>query len=124
MTRAFAVVLAASISSSAYAAGVNYIFVQNPVCKFRYDERLETRVLSILQRELTSEGAAFYDAKNPIVTLCRKKATLMLSVDTAQNGKRFLDPPHVFVDVDVCSHQILGVDRDDGITVTDASPCE
>jgi hypothetical protein len=100
-----------------------YGVVEKPRCRFRYDEKLETRTLSILQRELSASGARFYDPRRPIVAVCRSKATLMFSGTKRDNGHYLLDPPHIFVDVDVCSHRILTVDRDDGMTVSDEPPC-
>jgi hypothetical protein len=96
---------------------------QRPRCAFRYDEKLETRALSILQSELSSSGARFYDGSRPVITVCRSKATLMFSGTKRDNDRYLLDPPHIFVDVDVCSHRILAVDRDDGMTVSDEPPC-
>lgn len=123
MTRAVALLLTA-IVTSAQAAQPDYIVSQKPICKFHYDERLETRMLSVLQHELTSGGATYYDAKKPVITICRSKADLMFSGTIDRNGQSLLDPPHIFVDVDICSHRILKVDRDDGTTVTNGLPCE
>jgi hypothetical protein len=100
-----------------------YIHEQKPLCKFQYDEKLETVSLQILQQQLTSDGAHFYDGSKPIVTVCRKKAILMFGGTLMPEGRHLLDPPHIFIDVDVCSHQILAVDRDDGISVTNDPPC-
>jgi|tagenome__1003787_1003787.scaffolds.fasta_scaffold20981456_5 hypothetical protein len=117
---------AASHAASPHSAdnGAVYIVAQKPRCAFRYDEKLETRVLSLLQHQLSSEGARFYDPKRPIVTVCRSKASLMFSGDLEPDGRSLLDPPHIYIDVDLCSHRILTTDRDDGMTVTDAPPCE
>jgi hypothetical protein len=102
----------------------SYILAQKPRCLFRYDEKLETRVLSVLQHELSSSGARFYDASRPIVTVCRSKATLMFSGTKRDNGHELLDPSNIFIDVDVCSHRILTIDHDNGTTVVDTPPCE
>lgn len=104
-------------------AEANYIRGEKPLCKFRYDEKLETRALSVLQLELGSEGARFYNATNPVVTICRKKAILMFGGYLMPEGRSLLDPPHIFIDVDICSHRILAVDHDNGITVTNDPPC-
>jgi len=105
-------------------AETNYIRAEKPLCKFHYTENLETRALSVLQLELGSRGARFYDASNPVVTICRKKATLMFSGTLMPDGHYLLDPPHIYIDVDVCSHRFLAIDRDDGMTVdSDAKPC-
>ncbi len=101
-----------------------YDVVEKPHCAFRYDEKLETRVLSILRHELSSSGAHFYDASRPIVTVCRSKAILMFSGTRRNNGRMLLDPPNIYIDVDVCSHRILTIDRDNGTTVVDAPPCD
>ena len=100
-----------------------YDVVQKPRCHFSYDEKLETRALSILQRELSSDGASFYDAERPVVTVCRSKATLIFGGTLERDGRSVLDPPHIFIDVDVCTHRILNVDRDNGTTVTDGPEC-
>ena len=129
MSRAFvAVFLIALIGvaqgSSLRDAEANYIRAEKPLCKFHYTENLETRVLSVLQLELGSQGARFYDASNPVVTICRKKATLMFGGTLMPNGRHLLDPPHIYIDVDVCSHRLLAIDHDDGMTVDmEAKPC-
>lgn len=103
--------------------GVSYLIGQKPRCAFRYDEKLETLAANILQKELTSEGAEFYDPKRPLVTLCHSKATLMFSGLREPQGRSLLDPPHIFVEMDTCSHRILKVGRDDGTTVTNDPLC-
>ena len=111
------------VAQSASLPGSYYIHEQKPLCKFRYDEKLETVALQILQLQLTSYGAQFYDAKHPIITLCRRKAVLMFSGMLNVKGYDLLDPPNIYIDVDVCSHRILAVDHDNGTSVTDDSPC-
>jgi hypothetical protein len=100
-----------------------YIHAEKSRCKFHYDEKLETRALSALQLELTSNGARYYDASRPIITICHNKATLMFSGINDVKGRELLDPSHIYIDVDICSHHILAVDRDDGMTVTNDPPC-
>ncbi len=107
----------------AHAEEPIYTIGQKPACRFHYDEQLETRALMTLQRELHSKFASYYDAKNPLITVCRKKAILIFSM-LPSIGTHFLDPPNIFIDVDVCSHHILEVGRDSGTEVTDAPPCQ
>jgi len=109
--------------ATASQKGPIYIHAEKPRCKFHYDEKLETRALSALQLELSSDGARFYDATKPIITVCRNKATLMFSAATIVEGRTPMDPSHIFIDVDICSHRILAVDHDDGMTVTNDPPC-
>jgi hypothetical protein len=119
-----ALFLIASVSAAeGESPEANYVRAEKPLCAFHYTEKLETRALSVLQLELGSKGARFYDASNPVVTICHKKATLMFGGTLMPEGHHLLDPPHVYIDVDVCSHHILAVDHDDGMTVRDQSPC-
>ena len=128
MIRALVAILIACSVSVAYGrslkdAEADYIQGEKPLCKFHYDEKLETRALSVLQLELGSEGARFYNASDPVVTICRKKAILIFGGNLMPEGRSLLDPPHIFIDVDICSHRILAVDHDNGITVTNDPPC-
>ncbi len=123
LAAAFLAILFAGLAQGAPLKDSNYIRVEKPLCKFHYDEELETQALSVLQLKLTSDGARFYDASKPIVTICRKKAILMFSGTLQPEGHYLLDPSNIYIDVEICSHRILTVDHDDGMTVSDTSPC-
>ncbi len=81
---------------------------EKPRCKGHYTEDVETRALTVLTRLLTTEGARFYDGAHPVVRLCRSKMELYYYGDVPRDGGSLLDPDTIRIDLDVCTHRVIG----------------